>query len=90
MTTIYHKGSRALQDHYDTRRLADRIEEVIVGDDLSDHDRAFIESREMFFIATADEKRQPNYSYKGGTPGFVRVVDEHTIAFPNYGGKACT
>ena len=42
---------------------------------------------DMFFIATADEHGYPNCSYKGGEPGFVRVLDERTIAFPNYDGN---
>jgi hypothetical protein len=58
-----------------------------VHDTIDDDDRAFIERMDMFFIATADEHGQPNCSYKGGDPGFVRVVDEHTIAFPVYDGN---
>ena len=53
----------------------------------TDDDRAFIESRDMFFLATADEHGMPQCSYKGGDPGFVRVVDEHTLAFPSYDGN---
>ena len=41
----------------------------------------------MFFIATADADGQPQCSYKGGEPGFVRVLDERTIAFPVYDGN---
>jgi predicted pyridoxine 5'-phosphate oxidase superfamily flavin-nucleotide-binding protein len=41
----------------------------------------------MFFLATADDGGQPSCSYKGGEPGFVRVVDPVTIAFPNYDGN---
>ena len=41
----------------------------------------------MFFLATADEHGAPQCSYKGGEPGFVRVVDEHTLAFPSYDGN---
>ncbi|HYR94510.1 MAG TPA: pyridoxamine 5'-phosphate oxidase family protein [Methylomirabilota bacterium] len=85
--SIYHPGNRDLQDRYDTRRIADRIEEVLVSDVISDHDKAFIESRDMFFLATADDAGMPNCSYKGGDPGFVRVVDEHSVAFPNFDGN---
>jgi predicted pyridoxine 5'-phosphate oxidase superfamily flavin-nucleotide-binding protein len=85
--SIYHPGNRDLQDRYDTRRIADRIEEVLVSDVISDDDKAFIESRDMFFLATADDAGMPNCSYKGGDPGFVRVVDEHTVAFPNFDGN---
>ncbi len=87
MPGLYHDGSRTLQDRFDTRRLADRMEERIVRDYLDDNDRAFIARMDMFFLATADADGYPNCSYKGGDPGFVRVVDERTIAFPNYDGN---
>ena len=85
--SLYHDGNRRLQDQFDTRRLADRIEERIVRDTIDDDDRAFIEARDMFFIATTDEDGQPQCSYKGGAPGFVRVLDERTLAFPVYDGN---
>jgi uncharacterized protein len=84
---LYHDGNRRLQDGFDTRRLADRIEERLVRDHVDADDRAFIEARDMFFIATTDEHGRPQCSYKGGDPGFVRVLDERTIAFPVYDGN---
>ena len=84
---LYHESSRELQDRFDTRRLADRIEERIVHDRIDEDDRAFIERQELFFLATADRDGKPQCSYKGGAPGFVKVVDEHTIAFPAYDGN---
>jgi len=83
---MYHEGNRRFQDQFDTRRMADRIHEVLVSDVLTDY-KELIESRDMFFLATADEEGQPTCSYKGGDPGFVKVVDEHTLAFPNYDGN---
>ena len=87
MDEPYHDGSRRLQDRFDTRRIADRLQEKTVRDYIDDDDRAFIEARDMFFIATADAEGKPQSSYKGGDPGFVRVLDERTIAFPNYDGN---
>jgi hypothetical protein len=84
---LYHHGNRRLQDRFDTRRLADRIEERIVRDHIDEDDRHFIEARDMFFIATVDAEGQPQSSYKGGEPGFVRVLDERTIAFPIFDGN---
>jgi uncharacterized protein len=84
---MFHEGSRSLQASFDTRRIADRIEEKLVSDTISDNDKAFIERLDMFFLATADEQGHPNCSYKGGDPGFVRVLDEHNLAFPNYDGN---
>ena len=87
MTSMFHQGSRDLQDRFDTRRLADRIESLLVQDHLNRDDAAFIESRDMFFLATADEEGRPNCSYKGGDSGFVRALDPTTIAFPSYNGN---
>jgi len=87
MSDFYNGRSRELQDRFDTRRLADRIAERLVVDHIDDADRAFIESRDMFFLATTDVEGLPSCSYKGGDPGFVRVVDAHTIAFPNFDGN---
>jgi uncharacterized protein len=87
MPGAYHEGSRHFQDRFDTRRLADRIDDRLVGDVIDEGDRAFIEDAEMFFLATADEQGRPTCSYKGGDRGFVRVLDEHTIAFPSYDGN---
>jgi predicted pyridoxine 5'-phosphate oxidase superfamily flavin-nucleotide-binding protein len=87
MSRVYHDGNRTLQDRFDTRRLADRLEERLVSDTIGENDRSFIESADMFFLATADDEGHPNCSYKGGDPGFVRVLDPQTIAFPNYDGN---
>jgi uncharacterized protein len=88
VSNAYREGSRALQDQFDTRRLANRLEERFLSHPLIDSEaRAFIERMDMFFLATADADGRPQCSYKGGDPGFVRVLDEHTIAFPNYDGN---
>src|SRR6266849_2766732 len=84
---LYHDASRRLQDRFETRRLADRLVEVVIHAAFSDADRAFIESRPMFFLATADAEGRPDCSYKGGRPGFVRVVGPSTLAFPSYDGN---
>jgi predicted pyridoxine 5'-phosphate oxidase superfamily flavin-nucleotide-binding protein len=78
---------RRLQDARQTRPLADRLAQVTARTAFTDEDRAFIERSAMFFIATADSRGQPDCSYKGGLPGFVRVLDERTLAIPDYDGN---
>jgi predicted pyridoxine 5'-phosphate oxidase superfamily flavin-nucleotide-binding protein len=84
---MYHEGSRRLQDQFDSRRIADRLEQVTLHSALTDDDRSFIERCCMFFLATADADGRPDCSYKGGMPGFVHVLDERTLAFPDYDGN---
>ena len=84
---MYHQSSRDLQNRYDTRRLADRLDDRLVGDTVSASYADFISSVDHFFLATVDPDGMPTVSHKGGAPGFVRVVDERTLAFPNYNGN---
>lgn len=85
--SMYHEGMRKLQDQRDTRRIADRLEEVIVHASFTHDDRTFIQRCAMVFVATADDLGHPDCSYKGGLPGFVRVLDDQTLAFPDYDGN---
>jgi predicted pyridoxine 5'-phosphate oxidase superfamily flavin-nucleotide-binding protein len=86
-SSVYHDGMRRLQDQFDSRRIADRLEQVTYATEIDERDRRFIESVSMFFLATADPSGQPDCSYKGGMPGFVRVLDPVTIAWPDYDGN---
>lgn len=83
----YHDGMRKLQDRFDTRRLADRLDEKLSRTAFTPEDRQFIESRSLFFLATADASGHPDCSYKGGDPGFVRVTAADELAFPSYDGN---
>ncbi len=87
MSQLYHDGHRDLQRQFDSVRLADRLEQVTWHTRITEDDRKFIEQRDMFFLATADSEGRPNCSYKGGDPGFVRVLDETTLVFPSYDGN---
>lgn len=87
MSLPYSPSARALQDQFDTRRLADRLAEVKVHGEFTPDDRAFIERCDMMFVATVDDRGQPTCSYKGGEPGFVRVIGSHDLAFPSYDGN---
>ncbi len=87
MPPLYSPASRSLQDRFDTRRLADRLAAVKVHDQFTPDDRSFLAAMEMFFLATVDDQGQPTCSYKGGDPGFVTVLDDRTLAFPNYDGN---
>lgn len=85
--TMYHQGMRQLQDARETRPIADRLEKTIVRAAFTDEDRAFIQRSPMVFVATADADGHPDCSYKGGLPGFVRVLDGRTLALPDYDGN---
>jgi predicted pyridoxine 5'-phosphate oxidase superfamily flavin-nucleotide-binding protein len=84
---FYHSGQRALQAHFGSQPLADRLLSVTHRVALTDEDRAFIGSREFFFLATADTEGRPDCSFKGGPPGFVMAPAPDLILWPDYDGN---
>lgn len=86
-TNFYHEGSRRLQDSFDSRRLADRLAAVTLHREFAEEDRAFIEEADFFLLATADAAGRPDCSFKGGSPGFVRVTAADELTFPDYDGN---
>jgi len=87
MNDIYGQQHRAFQQTFDTTPLADRVKELIVLTEISDQHKAFIESRDLFFLTTVDHRGYPTCSHKGGTPGFVKALDSKTLIFPSYDGN---
>jgi uncharacterized protein len=87
MSILYHDGNRGLQDQFDSRRIADRLEEKLTRTAFSADDKAFIENAIYFFLATADAEGRPDCSFKGGDAGFVRVTGPSELAFPDFDGN---
>lgn len=87
MSRLFGPQHRELQDHFESRKMADRIEQVAAQTEIDDAAKAFIESRDMFFLSTVDHQGRPTVSYKGGAPGLVKVLSPTEIAFPSYDGN---
>ncbi len=84
---MYSQEQRKLQSDFGTEKLADKLVNMIVKSTLEERDRAFLESREMFFLSTVDKEGRPTVSFKGGAPGFLKAIDEKTVVFPSYDGN---
>ncbi len=84
---MFHEASRALQDAFGSRELADRLEKHRRRPAFTAEDAAFIASLRFFFLATADAEGRPDCSFKGGDPGFARVLAPDLLAFPDYDGN---
>ncbi len=87
MSTIYGKQHRAMQAEFATTALADAVSSIIVVPELAPEHAGFIASRDLFFLTTIDHRGFPTCSYKGGNAGFVKVIDNKTLAFPSYDGN---
>ncbi len=87
MSKFYSEQHRALQERFDSRRMADLMENGIAHAEFAPEEKDFIESRDMFFLSTVDPAGRPTVSYKGGAPGFVQACDASTLLFPSYDGN---
>ena len=80
MSQLYEDPHRELHDRFDTRRLADRLEEKLLHDTLAPDEQKFIEARDMFFLVAMDARGHVNCSYRGSEPGFVRAKAREIFA----------
>lgn len=84
---MFHTGNRALQHQFGSTVLADRLVERLRRSEFNDEDTEFIHSVEFFFLATAASDAHPDCSFKGGPPGFVRIVQPDLLVWPDYDGN---
>jgi len=87
MSKLYSEKHRALQDRFDSRRMADLMEGGLMHDAFTPDEVAFVESRDMFFLSTVDTFGRPTVSYKGGAPGFLKAPTPSKLVFPSYNGN---
>ena len=87
MDEFYGEQHRAFQQEFETVKLANAVHNNIVSHEIDARHKDFIESRDMFFLSTIDHRGYPTCSYKGGHAGFIKALDQNTLAFPSYDGN---
>lgn len=80
-------GERTLQCRYGTQARADAFYRNQVLDHLNVAMRDFIALQTMVFIASANAQGEADSSFRAGPAGFVRVLDERTLCYPEYRGN---
>ncbi|MBZ6411197.1 MULTISPECIES: SRPBCC domain-containing protein [Methylobacterium] len=87
ISNLYGARHRAFQETFETGDLANRLRSLSVTRELNPAQRVFVEGRDMVFVTSIDHRGFPTCSYKGGAPGFVRVVDPRRLELPIYDGN---
>ena len=80
-------GERHVQAVMGTAERAERFYNDQMLDHLNPLMKEFISRQEMLFIATADARGECDSSFRAGPPGFVHVIDDRTLAYPEYRGN---
>lgn len=79
---------KALQEKYGSRRHYARMESGDAARDrLGPEESAFIAERDTFYMATVGANGWPYVQHRGGPKGFLKVIDDQTIAFADFGGN---
>jgi predicted pyridoxine 5'-phosphate oxidase superfamily flavin-nucleotide-binding protein len=82
---------RDVQTHYGSRGIYARVESRAAAtpgpDPLTETERDFLADRDGFYLATVGETGWPYVQYRGGPPGFLRVLDEHTLGWADFRGN---
>lgn len=79
---------KSLQERYGSRRqYAKRELTGFSQDGLGPNEFEFLAESDSFYMATVGETGWPYVQHRGGPPGFLRVIDEHTIAFADFSGN---
>ena len=81
------RGEHDLQEHYGTRSRAEAFYQHQVLSYLNPHMRTFIARQEMFFLATADDHGECDVSFRAGEAGFVHILNEKSLIYPEYRGN---
>ncbi|MFT5291472.1 MAG: putative pyridoxine 5'-phosphate oxidase superfamily flavin-nucleotide-binding protein [Planctomycetota bacterium] len=79
---------KAAQTHYGSRSSGEKFESWELDDEhLSDVETQFIIARDSFYMATVNADGWPYMQFRGGPPGFLKVLNDRTLGYADYRGN---
>jgi predicted pyridoxine 5'-phosphate oxidase superfamily flavin-nucleotide-binding protein len=83
----FTESVKAQQEKYGSRRSYARMEAVDRGTELGFAEADFIAERDGFYLATVGETGYPYVQFRGGPNGFLKVLDQRTLAYADFRGN---
>lgn len=83
----FTKSVKKQQQKFGTRRSYARMESSTDGYALSEREIEFIQNRDSFYMATIGENGWPYVQHRGGAKGFMKVINETTLAYADFRGN---
>jgi uncharacterized protein len=84
---VFTPAIKALQERYGSRRQYARMEQPGSIDRLGPDETAFLADRDSFYMASVGATGWPYVQYRGGAQGFLKVIDDRTLAFADFRGN---
>ena len=85
--TAFSEASKWFQERYGSRASYARMEAYRDTDGLTDDERDFISRQDNFYLATIGDNGFPYIQFRGGPKGFLKVLDDKTLGFIDFGGN---
>lgn len=86
--TMFSNAARKLQERFGSRASYERMANSGYGEqELGLHEADFIAARDSFYMSTVTPDGWPYIQHRGGPIGFLKVIDERTLAFADYSGN---
>ncbi|OOQ56777.1 pyridoxamine 5'-phosphate oxidase family protein [Mucilaginibacter pedocola] len=83
----FSDAAKALQSQHGSRRVYEQAEKKNVVDGFTQNEELFIAHQDHFYMATFGDNGYPYIQHRGGPQGFVKVLDNHTLAFVDFAGN---
>jgi len=83
---VFTPAVKALQERHGSRRQYERVESVS-RNELTDFEIDFLAERDSFYMATVGATGWPYVQHRGGSKGFLKVIDSHTLALADFRGN---
>lgn len=83
----FSDASKRFQERYGSRASYARQEQYKITDGLTEYEEDFISHQDNFYMATIGENGFPYIQFRGGPKGFLKVLDEKTLGFIDFGGN---
>lgn len=87
MVPVFRRGEHILQEKYKTSKKAVSFYNKQMINYLNDDMKCFITNQEMMFISTSDSKGNCDSSFRAGEKGFIKVIDDGMLIYPEYQGN---
>lgn len=86
-TIAFSDEAKKLQEKFGSRSAYARLEKNVFYEGLTDHEIGFIMERDSFYMASMGDNGYPYIQHRGGPEGFIKVIDNRTIAFSDFRGN---
>jgi uncharacterized protein len=83
----FTESVKAQQEQYGSRQQYARIETLARGTTLTVFETEFIAARDGFYLATVGANGYPYVQFRGGPPGFLRIIDAQTLGYADFRGN---